>query len=56
MDNQTMRTVIKNLMQIRFMNMDKAIDILLSKIDNAHTLEEIIQEVLNLDGETIRGL
>ena len=58
MTNEQMRKIIKYLIQIKFTNMDKALEILLNKIDNAPVLDGLISELLELGTEQpkIRGL
>lgn len=58
MTNEQMRKIIKYLIQIKFMNMDKAIDLVLNEVDSVSRLENLINELLELGTEQpqIRGL
>ena len=58
MTNEQMRKIIKYLIQIKFMNMDKAIDLILNEVDSVSRLENLINELLELGTEQpqIRGL
>lgn len=57
MTNEQMRKIIKYLIQIKFMNMDKAIDLVLNEVDSTSSLENLINELLELGTEQqVRGL
>ena len=57
MTNEQMRKIIKYLIQIKFMNMDKAIDLVLNEVNSASSLENLINELLELGTEQqVRGL
>lgn len=58
MTNEQMRKIIKYLIQIKFYNMDKAIDLILNEVDSVSRLENLINELLELGTEQpqVRGL
>lgn len=55
MDNETLKRILKYLIQIKFVNMDKALDLLLDKINDSKSLEKLTKEILDLESD-IKGL
>ena len=58
MTNEQMRKIIKYLVEIKFRDMDKAIDLILNEVDDVRRLENLINGLLELGTEQpqIRGL
>lgn len=57
MDNETMRTIIKQLTKLKNINRDVVVEILLNYIGNEYDLTRITDELLDIDNSiTIRGL
>lgn len=57
MDNETMRTIIKQLTKLKNIDRDVVVEILLNYIGNEYDLTRITDELLDIDNSiTIRGL
>ena len=57
MDNETMRTIIKQLTKLKNIDRDTVVEILLNYIGNEYDLTRITDELLDIDNSiTIRGL
>lgn len=56
MTNDTIREIIKQLTKLKDIDRDSIIDILLSYIGSEYDLNRIVDEILELNNTTVRGL